>query len=161
MPEEAPQLLRAMRAYVGTPVTRALLWFVALTACRTGEARYATWDEVDLEQRVWRIPAKRMKAGRAHDVPLSDAVIAILTELREQGRKSRWVFSHPRRDDRPASENAILYALAAIGFKERMTGHGFRHLFSTHANEAGLWRKDVIEASLEVAPRSWTGFRVS
>jgi integrase len=145
---EVPHLLRAMRAYIGTPVTRSLLWFVALTACRTGEARYATWSEFYLEERAWSIPAARMKAGRAHVVPLSAPVVALLTELRGEAASGHFVFPHPRRGDRPASENAILYALAAIGFKERMSGHGFRHLFSTVANESGLWRKDVIEISL-------------
>ncbi|MDQ2917977.1 MAG: integrase arm-type DNA-binding domain-containing protein [Pseudomonadota bacterium] len=63
---EVPQLLRAMRSYVGTTTTRSLLWFVALTGCRTGEARYATWDEftLDGDDPHWLIPAKRMKAGR-------------------------------------------------------------------------------------------------
>lgn len=147
---EAPQLLRAMRSYVGTSVTRSLLWFVALTACRTGEARYATWKEfvLDGDDPHWSIPAQRMKAGREHRVPLAPPVVTLLTELREATGKRAWVFPHPRRDDRPASENAVLYALAALNYKDRMTGHGFRALFSTIANESGLHRSDVIEAAL-------------
>ena len=147
---EVPQLLRAMRSYVGTPVTRSLLWFVALTGCRTGEARYATWNEftLDGDDPYWLIPAQRMKAGREHRVPLAPAVVTLLTELREATGKRPWVFPHPRRDDRPASENAVLYALAALNYKDRMTGHGFRALFSTIANESGLHRSDVIEAAL-------------
>jgi integrase len=145
---EVPHLLRAMRAYVGTQVTRSLLWFVALTACRTGEARFATWDEFDFQQRLWTIPAERMNARRPHIVPLSEPAIEILRALRMQSVNSKFVFPHPRRDDRAASENAILYALAAIGSKERMSGHGFRHLFSTLANESERWRRDVIEAAL-------------
>ena len=82
---EVPQLLRAMRSYVGTPTTRALLWFVALTACRTGEARYATWDEftLDGDDPQWVIPAARMKAGREHRVPLAPAVVTLLTDCRQ------------------------------------------------------------------------------
>lgn len=145
---ELPQLMRAMRTYVGTPVTRSLMWFIALTACRTGEARYAPWSEFDLELGIWRIPARRMKAGRGHTVYLGPGTVTLLRELeRETGRRP-FVFSHPLRDDRPCSENAVLVALAAIGYAGRMSGHGFRHLFSTAANESGLFRHDVIEAAL-------------
>jgi integrase len=147
---EVSQLLRAMRSYKGTPVTRSLLWFVALTGCRTGEARYATWTEftLDGDDPHWLIPPQRMKAGREHRVPLAPAVVALLIELRKATGERPWVFPHPRRDDRPASENAVLYALAALNYKDRMTGHGFRALFSTIANESGLHRPDVIEAAL-------------
>ncbi len=147
-PAEVTQLLRAMRGYVGTPITRSLLWFVAMTGCRTGEARYAVWSEFNFNDALWTIPAGRMKARREHVVPLAPAVVTLLTELKKASGTRPLVFAHPRRDDRPASENAILYALAAIGYKDRMTGHGFRQLFSTLANESGLWRPDVIEAAL-------------
>ena len=146
--EEVPQLVRAMRAYVGTPVTRALLWFVCLTGCRTGEARGATWREFDLDAGVWKIPAARMKARRPHVVYLAPAVVALLSDLQAHTRGLPWVFPHPTRNDKPASENAVLYALAAIGFKDRHSGHGFRRMFSTLANESGLHRPDVIEAAL-------------
>jgi len=146
--KEAPQLLRAMRAYVGTPVTRSLLWFVALTACRTGEARGATWDEMDLEDATWTIPAARMKARRRHVVFLAPATVELLRALKPHTRDLPWVFPHPTRKDKPASENAVLYALASIGFKDKHSGHGFRRLFSTLANESGEHRADVIEAAL-------------
>jgi integrase len=149
-PKEAPALLAAMRAYRGSVVTQSLLWVVALTACRTGEARFATWDEFTLtgNDPHWFIPANRMKSGREHRIPLAPATVAILQDLRAEIGEGGFVFPHPRRDDKPASENAILYVLAEIGFKDRMTGHGFRSLFSTIANESGLHRPDVIEAVL-------------
>ena len=146
--KEVPQLLRAMRAYVGTPVTRALLWFVCLTACRTGEARGATWGEFDLEGGTWDIPAERMKGRRPHRVYLAPATVQLLTDLRPSTRGLSWVFPHPFRKDKPVSENAALYALAAIGYKERHSGHGFRSMFSTLANESALHRPDVIESAL-------------
>jgi integrase len=96
--EEAPQLLRAMRAYVGTPVTGALLWFVCLTGCRTGEARRATWREFDLHAGVWTIPAARMKARRPHIVYLAPAVVALLSDLQPHARGLPWVFPHPMRN---------------------------------------------------------------
>ncbi len=146
--KEVPQLLRAMREYVGTPVTRSLLWFVALTGCRTGEARGATWSEFDLNDGTWTIPAARMKARREHVVYLAPAVVDLLRALKPHTRELPWVFPHPKRKDKPASENAVLYALAAIGFKDTHSGHGFRRLFSTIANESGLHRPDVIESAL-------------
>lgn len=146
--KEAPQLLRAMREYIGTPVTRSLLWFVALTACRTGEARGATWSEFDLEEATWSIPAARMKARREHVVYLAPAAVDLLKALRPHTRDLAWVFPHPARNDKPISENALLYALAAIGYRERHSGHGFRRLFSTIANESGKHRSDVIESAL-------------
>lgn len=145
---ELPQLLRAMRTYVGTPVTRSLMWFVALTSCRTGEARYARWSEFKLDTGLWQIPAERMKARCRHTVYLPPAAIDLLRDLKKVTGKRPFVFAHPSRDDRPCSENAVLVALAAIGYAGRMTGHGFRHLFSTTANESGLFRHDVIEAAL-------------
>lgn len=146
--KEIPQLLRAMREYVGTPVTRSLLWFVCLTGCRTGEARGATWAEFDLDTGMWEIPASRMKGRRAHTVYLAPVVVGLLRALRPHTRGLPWVFPHPTRKDKPASENAILFALAAIGFKDRHTGHGFRSMFSTLANESGAHRPDVIEVAL-------------
>lgn len=146
--DEIPQLLRAMRAYVGTPVTRGLLWFVCLTGCRTGEARFATWPEFDLDAGKWKIPAERMKARRPHVVFLAPVVVALLRDVQAYSRGLAWVFPHPMRVDKPVSENALLYAVAAIGFKEKHSGHGFRRMFSTLANESGLFRGDVIEAAL-------------
>jgi integrase len=157
--EEVPQLLRAMRAYVGNPVTRSLLWFVCLTGCRTGEARSATWDEFDLDAGLWNIPSKRMKARRPHVAYLAPVVIEMLRELKPRTRGLPWLFPHPTRADKPVSENALLYTLAAIGFKDKHTGHGFRRLFSTLANESGLHRPDVIEAAL--AHREQDGVRAA
>jgi integrase len=146
--KDIPQLLRAMRSYTGTPVTFSLLWFVCLTGCRTGEARGATWDEFDFKDGTWTIPAKRMKAARGHTVYLAPAVVDLLQALKPNTRGLPWVFPHPTRNDKPVSENAVLYALASIGFKDRHSGHGFRRMFSTLANDSGLFRGDVIEAAL-------------
>lgn len=146
--EEIPQLLRAMRSYVGSPVTRGLLWFVCLTGCRTGEARFATWPEFDLERGEWKIPADRMKARRPHTVYLAPPVIELLEDLKGYSRGLPWVFAHPTRTDKPISENAVLYVLSAVGFKDKHSGHGFRRMLSTLANESGLHRPDVIEAAL-------------
>jgi integrase len=141
--KEVPSLLRALRAYTG-PAVRLVRW-IALTATRTGEARRATWEEIDREAAEWRIPAEKMKSRREHVVIMSRQTLELLDEIPQ---RSEFLFPNPRDPHRPASENAVLAVLAAVGFKDRMTGHGFRSLFSTAANESGLWRPDVIEVSL-------------
>jgi integrase len=145
---EAPALLRALRAYEAPAGT--LVRFIALTACRTGEARHATRAEIDIEGATWNITASRMKARKAHAIPLSRQALEVLRSLliTSGGAAADFIFPHPRIRERPASENAVLYVLAALGYKNRMTGHGFRTLFSTIANESGLWRKEVIEVAL-------------
>jgi integrase len=151
--EELPGLLRALRTYHGAAIH--LLRWVALTACRTGEARQMRWSEVDRENSVWRIPGERMKARRPHVIPLSRQAIDLLDRI-PRHPKSDIVFRNPRDFSKPASENALLVVLAAVGFGDRMTGHGWRSLFSTLANESGLWRSDLIEAALAHAERDTT-----
>jgi integrase len=77
-----PAALEAVEASGAGPVVKAAISFTALTAVRSGEARGATWGEVDLEAREWRVPASRMKGGVEHRVPLSDAAVAILEGMR-------------------------------------------------------------------------------
>lgn len=122
--------------------------FLALTWVRTSEMRLARWSEIDGE--TWIIPAGKMKRRREHVVPLSRQALAILNELRKRTR-SDYVFPNDRRDDRPMSENAVLYLLGRIGYKGRMTGHGFRTVASTWANERG-YNRDAIERQLAHAP---------
>ena len=146
---ELPTLMRAIRALQTDSTAKALTLFVAMTACRTGEARAATWRELDIEAGTWTIPAARMKARRKHVVYLAPDVLALLAAQRERvPQKCVYVFPHPTRVDRHASENAVLVTLAAAGFAGRMTGHGFRALFSTMANESGKHRREVIEVHL-------------
>ena len=147
-PEEAPELLRALARYSGSGSSLRLVRFLALTARRTGEARCATWSEIDLERKLWTIPAERMKARRLHVVPLSDQAVDLLKLQNADGFQSKFAFPNPTNSRRPASENAVLYVLAAIGYRHRMTGHGFRSLFSTIANESGKWRAEMIETAL-------------
>lgn len=125
---------------------------LALTWVRTNELRMMEPEEVDLEEKIWTIPAGKMKRARDHLVPLPDQAVEILRELLARKRKSsRYVFSAPHRDDRPMSENAVLYLLARIGYKGRMTGHGWRSVGSTWANENG-WNPDAIERQLAHVP---------
>lgn len=118
---------------------------LALTWVRTGELRGMTWGEIEGD--VWRIPAERMKKNRPHLVPLPVQAIPILEKLRARSRGGDYVFPSDRRIDRPMSENSVLYLLHRIGYKEQMTGHGFRGVASTWANENG-YNTDHIEMQL-------------
>ena len=122
---------------------------LALTWVRTAELRMMLWSEIDGD--LWRIPAGRMKRRRDHMVPLSRQALQILQQLRERARGSVYVFPAEHRIDRPMSENAVLYLLARIGYQGRMTGHGWRTVGSTWANERG-YRADVIERQLAHVP---------
>lgn len=145
--KELPALLRKMHAYDGTPYTRYALQLIALTFVRTSELIKATWDEFDLEAAEWRIPKERMKMRTPHIVPLSTQAVDALTCLLELRGLSNQVFPGERDHDKPMSNNTILKALERMGFKHRMTGHGFRGLASTILHEQG-YRHDIIELQL-------------
>lgn len=127
--------------------TKLALQFVILTAARTGEARGATWDEIDLESRLWRIPANRMKMDTPHIVPLSTQAIAILNRIGTLFGKDGLVFPGIRDSAKQLSENTLLYSLYRLGYHSKATVHGFRATFSTIANESGF-DGDVIEKAL-------------
>jgi len=136
--KELPALLQAMEIYSGTPVTRIALHLMSLTFVRTTELIEATWDEIDLEARRWDIPAARMKMGDPHIVPLSTQACLQLRLLHAITGKGKFLFPGDRNAERPMSNNTILKALERMGFKGRMTGHGFRGLASTLLHEQGF-----------------------
>jgi integrase len=145
--KELPELLRKMHAYQGTPYTRFAVQLMALTFVRTGELIGATWDEFDLDASEWRIPARRMKMRTPHVVPLSRQAVDLLRCLHELRRLSPLLFPGERDHEKPMSNNTILGALKRMGYRGRMTGHGFRGIASTALHEQG-WRHDLIELQL-------------
>lgn len=124
---------------------------LALTWVRTKELRLMEWSEIDEAERLWIIPAGKMKRQLDHVVPLSRQALGVLREARTRCRGSKFVWPHEYRLDRPMSENAILYLLYRIGYKGRLTGHGFRSIASTWANER-QFDKDAIERQLSHSP---------
>ncbi len=145
--KEVPTLLRKIDSYQGTPYTRLAMQLMALTFVRTGELIGARWGEFDLEAAEWRIPAERMKMRTPHIVPLSTQAIEVLATLHELRGLSDLLFPGERDHERPMSNNTILQALERMGYKHRMTGHGFRGIASTMLHEMGF-RHDVIELQL-------------
>ena len=124
------------------------LRFLVLTAARSGEARGATWDEIDLEARTWTIPASRMKAGVEHRVPLSDQAVEVLERVRSLVDGSGFVFPSPMRPGRAMSDMALTVVLRNTGLAERATVHGFRTSFKTWTMEQTDTPWAVGEAAL-------------
>jgi integrase len=154
-PDELPDLLRAIDGYfpnLGDKLTALALRLLAMTFVRTGELIGATWDEFDLDSATWIVPAERMKMRTQHVVPLSRQAVALLRELHRIGGGSRYVFPG-RNPDKSISNNTMLFALYRLGYKRRMTGHGFRAVASTLLNESGF-RPDVIERQLAHCERN-------
>jgi integrase len=151
--KELPALLRAIEVYQGTHVTRLALKLMALTFVRTSELIGAKWTEFDLEAARWDIPATRMKMRDPHIVPLAAQAIEVLEMLRSLTGESEWLFPGDRSESKPMSNNTILGALRRMGYKGRMTGHGFRGLASTILHEQG-YAHDHIEVQLAHAPRN-------
>ncbi len=156
--EELPELLRQIGAYRGHVFTRLALMLMSLTFVRTSELIEAQWQEFDLDEAEWTIPPERTgrkgKAGerRPHLVPLSTQALEVLRLLQTARGPDRCtgparLFPGERDHDKPMSNGTILKALERMGFKGRMTGHGFRGIASTALNEMG-YRVDVIETQL-------------
>lgn len=135
---ELPGLLRKIEGYQGTPITRLAMKLMALTFVRTGELIGARWDEFDLEAARWDIPASRMKMKTPHVVPLSTQAVEVLQVLQGVSGGKALLFPGERNHERPMSNNTILGALDRMGYKGRMTGHGFRGVASTILHEQGF-----------------------
>lgn len=133
-----PELLRKIDAYQGAPVTRLAIKLLALTFVRTGELIAARWEEFDLKEGCWRIPAQRMKMRTPHVVPLSRQALQVLKTLQTASGNQSLLFPGERDHSKPISNNTILKALERMGYKGRMTGHGFRGLASTILHEQGF-----------------------
>jgi integrase len=162
--KELPNLLRQIEVYQGTHVTRLAMKLMALTFVRTSELIGARWSEFDLDVRGrygevdtaasrWNIPAERMKMRTPHIVPLSEQSIEVLQTLHTLTGSGALLFPGDRNQQKPISNNTILKALERMGYRGRMTGHGFRGLASTLLHEQG-WPHEHIELQLAHAPRN-------
>lgn len=137
-----------MAAFMGdlrqrSGVAAQALEFVILTAARSGEVRGAPWSEFDLDARVWTIPAERMKAGREHRVPLSDAAMKVLESM-PQGKPESLVF--------PGSKDKALSDMSLTAVMRRMAvdavPHGFRSTFRDWVGDRTDFPRDLLEMAL-------------
>ena len=146
--EEVPEALETIRASTASLSTRLCFRFLVLTAARSGEARGATWDEVDLDGTTWTIPASRMKAGVAHRVPLSKQALDVLQRARLLEDNSGLVFPSALKPGRALSDMTLTRLLRATDLADRATVHGFRTSFKTWTMETTDTPWAVGEAAL-------------
>jgi integrase len=124
------------------------LEFLILTAARTGEVIGARWDEVDLQNRVWSIPAERMKAGKQHRVPLNARAVEILNTLHATATNS-YIFPGWKTDaDMGLSNGAVLALMKGMDDYKQHTPHGFRSTFRDWCAERTNYPNEVIEMAL-------------
>lgn len=145
-PDEAGDLLRAILTYP-EPVTRLGLLLLAHTFVRVGELRGMRKDELREDGAVWVVPEDRMKLRLPHVVPLTKQSRAIVAQLCAM-TDGELVLDSPAQPGHPISENTLLFALYRLGYRGRMTAHGFRALASTVLNEQSGFPHDVIERQL-------------
>ena len=154
--EELPEFLKIFERNDARlfPTTRNAMILLMLTFVRTSELINAEWSEFDFNKKLWRIPAHRMKMKREHEVPLSRQAIDVLMAQKEITGHWKHVFPSPVRPRQPISNNTILTALKAMGYRGRMTGHGFRSLAMSTIKEKLNYRHEVVDRQLAHVQKS-------
>lgn len=142
---DLPSVMAKLREQ--TSVGALVVRWIVLTACRSGEARLMSWSELDVGKRVWTIPANRMKAGKAHRVPLSSECLEILriAETFKFLTKDGLVF--PNTKAKPLSDVVVSQELKSASYQE-VTVHGIRSSFRDWAAEQTHYPREVVEQSL-------------
>jgi integrase len=142
---QLPALIAAMEDYGGHTVVKLALKLMALTFVRTQELLRAPWSEFDLDNAVWKIDAPRMKKDRPHIVPLSRQTVTILRQLKQMAGEKPFVFPglNAQTDNGTINLNSLLNALADLGYKGVMTGHGYRGLALTILADNGFEKPHV------------------
>ena len=146
--QEVRSALEAVETSRASVSTKLCFRFLVLTAARSGEARGAAWDEIDLQERVWRIPSERMKAAMEHRVPLSRQALNVLGEASVLRDESGLVFPSPLKPGSPLSDMTLTKILRSVGLAEQATVHGFRSSFKNWAMEQSDTPWAVSEAAL-------------
>jgi len=141
---EVPAFIAGLRDHQSGSIAAAALEFAILTATRSGEIYGARWAEIDMEKKVWTVPAARMKAAREHRVPLSDRAMAILKKLAD-ARSGELVFQSPRGG--MLSHVAMAKVLRRLGI-DGSTVHGFRSAFRDWAGNETHFAREIAEAAL-------------
>ena len=124
--QDVPAVLIKVKQSTANPATKLAFEFLVLTAARSGEVRLATWDEIDWDEKVWTVPANRMKARREHRVPLFTEALANLREAWDlSGSETGWIF--PTSSKKPLSDMALTTLLRRLDVPA--VPHGFRSSF--------------------------------
>jgi len=153
--KEIKGLLLSIDSYKGLHTVKNALKLMAYTFVRSHNILHMEWREIDFKNKVWTIPAEKMKTKEEFVLPLPDQAIKILEEVRQTATSVKYVFSGIRSDGKPLSDNTLISAVRRMGYtKEEFTPHGFRAMFSTIAYEYANrenghgYTGEVIEALL-------------
>lgn len=146
-PEELPELMQTIGYASIKLTTRCLIEWQLHTMVRPREAAEAKWSEIDLENRLWLIPAERMKMKVSHTIPLTPQAIAILERMKPISEDKTYIFPSPNKPNSPSNPETANKALQRMGYKGRLVAHGMRSLASTILNEQGF-DGDIIESAL-------------
>lgn len=146
-PEELPDLMLTIANASIKRITRCLIEWQLHTMTRPAEAAGTAWTEIDFEKRIWTIPKERMKKRRAHPIPLSDQMLALLETLKPYSGHREHVFPADRNPRKHANSQTANMALKRMGFQDRLVSHGLRSMASTILNEHG-WDPELIEVAL-------------
>lgn len=153
--EELPAFLRELEIYGerGRLITKLAIELLILTFVRSGELRGAKWEEFNLEEKLWRVPAQRMKMKTEHLVPLSNQSVSVLKQLHLISGQYDLVFPSERARTDCMSDGTMRLAIYRLGFDGKTAGkshcvpHGFRATACSILNEQGF-NPDAIERQL-------------
>lgn len=135
--QELPYFLNDLAGYTGSVITKTATRIIMLTGVRTQELRFARWQDIDLDKGMWNIPPEVMKMKRPHVVPLSTQVVDLFDSLRPITGAYPLVFIGRNDHRKPISKESVNQVIELLGYKGRLTGHGFRHTMSTILHEQG------------------------
>jgi integrase len=156
-PKDIPEFIQTLERNDARlfPHTKLAVELMMLTFVRTSELIKSTWDEFDIDRKVWEIPAERMKMNRPHIVPLSTRTIEILKELKNLSCSgNNYLFPSKTNAHKHMSNNTILQAIGRLGYKGRMTGHGFRALAMTTIMQELGYRYEIPDLQLAHAKKA-------
>lgn len=146
-PEELPELMVAVANASIKRTTRCLIEWQLHTMTRPSEAATTSWADIDLDKKIWTIPAERMKKRRIHVIPLTEHAIALLETIKPYSGHREYVFPADRDPRDHCNSQTANMALKRMGFEGRLVSHGMRSIASTILNEHG-WESELIEVAL-------------
>lgn len=153
--EQLPLLLSTLANSTALKRTRLMILFQLHTMTRPGETASAEWSDFDFEEKLWTIPAEKMKMKRDHVIPLTEPVLALLEQIKPISRHSKYLFPNHRNTETHASAEAANMFLKRNGFKDKQTAHGLRSLAATALNDAGF-DKVIVDACLAHVDKNLT-----
>lgn len=154
-PAEMPEFWRRVQHSQVSGDLMIAIKLACYTAVRISELLLSRWDtkEINFEAREWVIPASRMKMRRDHVVPLTDQTIELFKTMFDRRKDDGFIFKHTRKPELAVRSESILAIIKRNGYAGQMTTHGFRSVFSTHANNSAQFRYDVIEYQIAHVPK--------